>query len=81
MSEQNTATLEENFEKIEALLEGLERNDISIEEAFLKYREGVELLRLCDEQIDRVDKMVLKLSSNGDTEEFEMLQKDKNVSE
>ena len=45
MSENKTATLEENFGKIEEILSDLERSDISIEDAFNKYSEGVELLR------------------------------------
>ncbi len=81
MAEKNTATLEENFAKIEEILTDLERNDISIEDAFNKYSEGVALLRQCDENIDRVEKMVLKLSADGKTEVFEDLEKDKHLSE
>lgn len=81
MSEKNTATLEENFAKIEEILADLEQSDISIEDAFNKYSEGVELLKQCDENIDRVEKMVLKLSASGDTEEFGDMEKDKHLSE
>ena len=81
MSEQNTATLEENFEKIEELIAALERSDISIEDAFQKYSEGVKLLRVCDESIDKVEKKVLKLMEDGSTEEFADLEKDKHLSE
>lgn len=81
MSEKNTATLEENFAKIEAILSDLERSDISIEDAFNKYCEGVELLRKCDESIDKVEKKVLKLMEDGKTEEFADLEKDKRLTE
>lgn len=70
MSDKNKATLEENFAIIEELLAELERSDISIEDAFNKYSEGVELLRQCDESIDKVEKKVLKLMDDGKTEVF-----------
>lgn len=81
MSEKKTATLEENFTKIEEILSELERNDISIEDAFHKYSEGVELLKQCDENIDKVEKKVLKLMEDGRTEDFADLEKDKHLSE
>ena len=81
MSEKNTATLEENFVKIEEILSDLERSDISIEDAFNKYSEGVELLRRCDESIDKVEKKVLKLMEDGKTEEFADLEKDQRLME
>ncbi len=77
----NTATLEENFAKIESLLADLERSDISIEDAFNKYSEGVALLRQCDESIDKVEKKVLKLMEDGNAEIFEDLEKDKHLNE
>ena len=81
MSEKNTATLEENFAKIEAILSDSERSDISIEDAFNTYSEGVELSRKCDESIDKVEKKVLKLMEDGKTEEFADLEKDKRLTE
>ncbi len=81
MSEKKEATLEENFTKIEEILAELERNDISIEDAFRKYSDGVELLKQCDESIDKVEKKVLKLMEDGKTEEFADLEKDKHLSE
>ncbi len=81
MSEKKEATLEENFTKIEEILAELERNDISIEDAFSKYSDGVELLKQCDESIDKVEKKVLKLMEDGKTEAFADLEKDKHLSE
>lgn len=58
--------LEENFEKIEAVIERLETEDISLEEAFAAYSEGMQLLKTCNDQIDRVEKQVLKLTEDGE---------------
>ncbi|MCM1024908.1 MAG: exodeoxyribonuclease VII small subunit [Roseburia sp.] len=64
-------SLEENFSRLEETIEKLEREDISLEEAFQAYSEGMATLKQCSEQIDRVEKRVLKLSGEGQLEVFE----------
>ena len=63
-------SLEESFEKLDEMLNELESPDISLEESFRVYQEGVKLLKQCNEKIDRVEKSVLKLNENGELEEF-----------
>lgn len=68
---QETYSLEENFSRLEDTMERLEREDISLEEAFRAYSDGMAILKQCNDQIDRVEKQVLKLNENGQLEEFE----------
>ncbi len=70
MENKQELTLEENFKALEALTEQLEAEDISLEEAFTAYSQGMALLKQCNEQIDMVEKKVLKLSNEGTLEEF-----------
>ena len=58
-------TIEENFAKLEETLALLESDDVSLEGAFAEYSEGMKLLKLCNDQIDKVEKQVLKLSEDG----------------
>lgn len=58
-------TLEDNFLKIEEVIEKLESEDISLEDAFAAYSEGMNLLKDCNAQIDKVEKKVLKLTEDG----------------
>ena len=58
-------TIEENFAKLEETLALLESDEVSLEEAFSAYSEGMKLLKLCNDQIDKVEKQVLKLSRDG----------------
>lgn len=81
MSENRTVTLEENFTAIEEILAELEKDDISIEEAFDKYSKGMELLKQCDQSIDKVEKKVRKLMDDGKTEEFGDMDRDKYLAE
>lgn len=62
-------SLEENFAKLEVTIETLEDENISLEDAFKAYSQGMELLKTCNEQIDKVEKKVLVLSENGDMSE------------
>jgi len=58
-------TIEETFAKLEETLALLESDEVSLEEAFAAYSEGMKLLKLCNDQIDKVEKQVLKLSGDG----------------
>ena len=71
MEEKKELSLEENFDKLEELIEVLSDADISLEDAFRAYSEGVTLLKTCNDQIDRVEKKVLVLSANGELEELD----------
>lgn len=69
--ENENYSLEENFARLENTMELLEREDIPLEEAFRAYSEGMAILKQCNDQIDRVEKQVLKLNENGQLEEFD----------
>lgn len=62
--------LEEAFERLEETVQMLEQEDISLEESFQIYQKGMELLKQCNQAIDRVEKKVLVLSGDGETHEF-----------
>ena len=63
--EQEQRSLEENFSELEELIEQLEAEDISLEDAFTEYSKGMNVLKQCNEQIDRVEKQVMKLNEEG----------------
>lgn len=63
-------TLEQAFEKLEEMIGDLEQEDISLEESFKLYKEGMKLIKSCNDKIDKVEKEVLKLNENGELDEF-----------
>lgn len=67
-STEKNLSLEENFTKLEETIGLLEAEDISLEEAFQAYSQGMALLKSCNEQIDMVEKKVLTLSESGEME-------------
>ena len=69
-ADQEQFRLEEAFDRIEALLEKLQDKDVTLEESFGLYQEGMGLLKLCNENIDRVEKQMLQIDEEGQTHEF-----------
>lgn len=63
-----TLSIEENFAKLEESIQRLEDEDATLEEAFAAYSEGMRLVKVCNDQIDRVEKQVLKLTQEGTLE-------------
>lgn len=61
-------SIEENFAKLEETIQRLESGEVSLEEAFVFYSEGMKLIKDCNDQIDRVEKQVLKLTEEGTLE-------------
>ena len=63
-------TLEQVFDKLEEPIGKLEQEDIPLEESFKLYKEGMKLIKSCNDRIDKVEKEVLKLNENGELDEF-----------
>ena len=70
MAEQKEQTLEEIFGEMEGLLEALESREISLEDSFEKYKDGMALLKAAGEKIDTVEKAMLVLNDQGEADEF-----------
>lgn len=68
--ENQELNLEEAFGMLEETVADLEREDISLEDSFLVYQRGMELLKKCNQAIDRIEKKVLVLEEDGETHEF-----------
>ncbi|MBQ7839062.1 MAG: exodeoxyribonuclease VII small subunit [Lachnospiraceae bacterium] len=63
-------TLEEAFSELERVTKQLEDPNISLEDSFLIYQKGMQLLKYCNESIDKVEKKVLVLNGEGKLDEF-----------
>lgn len=70
MADNKNQTLEELFEELEQVAGALEQGDISLEESFRLYQEGMGKLKLCNEKIEEVEKKVLILEESGELHEF-----------
>ena len=62
--------LEEIFEKLESTMKKMEEEDISLEESFQLYHQGMDMLKACNNKIDKVEKKMLLLDEEGEEHEF-----------
>lgn len=63
-------SLEAAFEQVEGTIALLEEENITLEESFRAYQEGMKLLQYCNDKIDKVEKQVLKINEDGGLDEF-----------
>lgn len=68
---QREVSLEEAFEALEQTVRQLSDEEIPLEDSFRIYQEGMKLLKLCNDKIDKVEKQVLVLNEEGELDEFE----------
>ncbi|MDF2608616.1 MAG: Exonuclease small subunit [Lachnospiraceae bacterium] len=57
-------TLESSFGELNDIINKLEKEEITLEESFQLYQEGVELLKYCNNSIDKVEKQLIILGEN-----------------
>lgn len=49
-------TVEELFDELEEITAQLDEDELPLQEAFLKYQKGMQLLKECSEIVDKVEK-------------------------
>ncbi len=63
--------LEELFVQVEQCIAQLENPQISLEDAFRHYEEGIKKLRACNEKVDQIEKKMMFVNSQGELEDFD----------
>lgn len=66
----NDKSLEEVFEQLDQIVEKLEGANVSLEDSFQLYHQGMELLKVCNDKIDTVEKKIMMLDENGEEHEL-----------
>lgn len=62
--------IEEAFAMLDQILAKMDEEDVTLEESFRCYEQGMKLIKYCNETIDAVEKKVQVLSAEGETDEF-----------
>ena len=63
-------TLEESFDKLEEIISRLEDGQVSLDESFKLYNEGIKHVKNCNSQLDKVEKQIIILNEDGETNEL-----------
>ena len=64
-------TLEETFAGLEDVIQKMEKEEITLEESFQLYHKGMDLLKSCNDKINKIEKKMLILDEKGAAYEFE----------
>ncbi len=67
MTEQSLETV---FGQLDEIVESLEKEEISLEQSFELYHKGMDLLKVCNDKIDTIEKKMMVLDENGEQHEF-----------
>lgn len=65
------AKLEDDFKKLEDIIERMEHEDLSLEDSFKAYEEGMCIVLSCNEQIDKVEKQLIILNEKNQENSYE----------
>ena len=73
----NEITFEEALQDLEGIIKDLESGSIPLEEAINKYTDAMNLVKICQEKLDKATKQVNKiLSENDELKDFELESKE-----
>lgn len=61
-------TLEEIFRELEEIIEKMQQREVSLEDSFRLYEQGILKLKQCNSKIDYVEKQMLLLNGQGELE-------------
>ncbi len=62
-------TLEESFEKLEAIIDKMEEGNTSLDDTFKLYNDGIKLVKNCNGMLDKVEKKIVIINSGEETED------------
>ncbi len=65
MQPKKEQALEESFAELDRVMEELEKGEISLEASFALYQRGMQLVKQCNDSIDRVEKQLIALEEDG----------------
>ena len=61
-------SLEDTFDKLEDILGQMQSGELTMNESFKKYKEGIELVKKCSLMIDKVEKEMIIINDDKDSE-------------
>lgn len=61
--------IEERFKELDDIVKELESGEVSLEESFDLYKKGMDMLKECNKDIDKVEKQIIVLQSTEENVE------------
>lgn len=64
-------SLEELFEQLGNILADMENPELSLEDVFMLYEQGMKKIQRCNQKLDTVEKKMLQIAEDGTEVPFE----------
>ncbi|HIS56178.1 MAG: exodeoxyribonuclease VII small subunit [Lachnospiraceae bacterium] len=64
-------TIDETLEQLNAIIQDMETKSQSLEESLASFEKGIQLIKSCSKQIDKVEKKIKILSESGEESDME----------
>ena len=78
----NEITFEKALQELESIIKDIESGSIPLEEAINKYTDAMNLVKICQEKLDKATKQVNKIvNENNELEDFEVAERQENHDE
>lgn len=61
-------TLEQSFGGLDTIIDELQSGELTLEESFKKYEEGMKLIKNCNDAIDKVEKKLIVIDNKNKEE-------------
>ncbi len=71
MGNTKKTSIEDDLQKLDELVKKMDGKDISLEESFSVYEEGMKILKGANEKLDEVEKKVKVLQEDGSLTDFD----------
>lgn len=69
MAAAKTVNVEESFDKIDKIIEELQSGELSLNESFKKYKEGMDLALSCSKEIEKIEGKVKVIEDSMNVKE------------
>jgi len=72
MTKKNEPTFEEHLEKLQDIMEKVEKGELGLQDTISRFEEGIKLIKVCRDVLDDAELRINKLlDESGKTEPFE----------
>lgn len=68
--EKQKKSIDESLKELQEIIQKMEVDELSLEDAFQLYEQGIQQIQACKVELDLVEKKMLQLTSKGDLVEF-----------
>ena len=62
----NNMTFEQNMERLEQIVQAMERGDVPLDESLKMFQEGTALVRCCGKMLDEADLQVKAITADAE---------------